>query len=137
SSRIRHAAGIDALVQRVSRARDREEARRAVSGRGPMFVGHGVSAGLRFDVADPDRLAAGKLPILLSAADLASALEITEGQLNWLTYHRGTSRVDHYARFTIPKRSGGVRVIASPKPYLRRAQRWILNEVLERIPVHD
>lgn len=136
-SRIDQASGIDTLVQRIMRRRTRDEARKPVTGMGPAFLGDGVSAGLLFNEAAPERLSAAGLPVLLSSADLAAALDVSEAHLRWLTYHRGATSVDHYVRFTIPKRSGGVRVISSPKPHLHHAQRWVLHEILEKIPIHD
>lgn len=35
-----------------------------------------------------------------------------------------------YRRFTIPKRSGGIRVIDTPRPILLKLQRWVLDEIL-------
>jgi len=35
--------------------------------------------------------------------------------------------------FEIPKRSGGMRLLASPKQHLRRAQRWVLREILAKL----
>lgn len=40
-----------------------------------------------------------------------------------------------YRAFTIPKRSGGTRTIAEPLPSLKEIQRWILEFVLNRVPV--
>src|SRR5437588_643706 len=85
----------------------------------------------------PDRVAALGLPPLATAGDIAAAIGIDEGALAWLTYHRGAATVDHYHRFTIPKRSGGTRVISSPKGRLRVAQGWVLHHILSRLALHD
>jgi hypothetical protein len=100
------------------------------------YLGAGVSAGLRYDGSDAKRLEDLGLPLLNTATDVAAAIGITTQGLAWLTYHRGASTVDHYSRFTIPKRSGGLRVISSPKRQLRVAQNWILATLLAPIPVH-
>jgi retron-type reverse transcriptase len=50
--------------------------------------------------------------------------------LVWLCYERGVAEVDHYSRFEIPKRSGGKRLISSPKPKMRKAQLWIQENIL-------
>lgn len=42
-----------------------------------------------------------------------------------------------YRDFTIPKRLGGRRKISVPSPLLLEAQRWINDEILSRITVHD
>ena len=71
-----------------------------------------------------------------SPDDLARELGITIGQLRWLAYHRDAARHIHYRRFTIPKRDGSERAIWAPLPRLKAAQRWILRNVVERLPVH-
>lgn len=130
-------------AQREARRREREwreaerqrldlERRR----RAPPFLGRGVSAGLRYEGGDPARLRELRLPVLQDAAELAAAIGISERELAWLTYHRGAAAIDHYHRFTIPKRQGGERVISSPKRRLRVAQRWLLEQVLTAVPVH-
>ncbi|MBI5154780.1 RNA-directed DNA polymerase [Candidatus Poribacteria bacterium] len=43
----------------------------------------------------------------------------------------------NYRFRSIPKRGGGVRFIAAPKPRLKAAQRRILREILDKVPVHD
>ena len=99
-------------------------------------LGRGVSAGLTFAGGDPARLADNGLPLLQSASDVARAIGITETELAWLCYERAATRTDHYSRFTIPKRRGGVRVLSSPKKRLRVAQTWLLANVLAGLPVH-
>jgi len=101
------------------------------------YLGEGVSKGLVFASEDPAKVASLGLPALASASDIAAAIGVEEREVAWLTYHRGASMIDHYSRFTIPKRRGGLRVISSPKMRLRVAQRWVLHSVLEPLPVHD
>jgi RNA-directed DNA polymerase len=120
-------------LQTASRRQQERERRRSA----PPFLGRGVSGGLQFTGGDPARLEALGLPRLETAAEVAAAIGIAVPELAWLTYHRGAAALDHYSRFTIPKRRGGVRVISSPKCRLRAAQRWLLNAVLTPIPVHE
>lgn len=101
------------------------------------YLGRGVSAGLRFEGGEPAKVAELGLPALASASDIAQAIGITEPELAWLAYHRAASTVDHYSRFTIPKKKGGVRVISSPKPRLRVAQGWLLTAMLDKLAVND
>ncbi|MCW3095395.1 MAG: RNA-dependent polymerase [Chthonomonadaceae bacterium] len=101
------------------------------------YLGAGVSAGLHYEGSDTEQLERLGLPLLNTAAELADAIGISTRELGWLTYHRGASTVDHYSRFTIPKRSGGLRVISSPKRQLRTAHAWILTTLLNHIAVHD
>lgn len=42
-----------------------------------------------------------------------------------------------YRTFSIPKRLGGKREIATPSPVLLEAQRWVLSEVLTKLEVND
>src|SRR5262249_47764704 len=42
-----------------------------------------------------------------------------------------------YVTFDVPKNTGGVRTITAPKDPLKRAQRVILREILDKLPVHD
>lgn len=100
-------------------------------------LGREVSRGLKYEGGDNQRLQVLALPLLQSAQDVADALEITTARLAWLTYHRGASAVDHYVHFSIPKKSGGTRSISSPKAQLRAAQSWLLENVLQPIPIHD
>jgi len=118
--------------QARKRAEDVERRRKTLP-----FLGEGVSRGLVYDAGDPEALAALGLPLLASASDVAQAIGIEERELAWLTYHRGASSLDHYARFAIPKKRGGTRVISSPKRRLRVAQNWLLAHVLAPLPVHE
>lgn len=91
----------------------------------------------RYDVDDPPaRLAENELPPLADARALASELSLTIPRLRWLTYHREVDTGTHYKRWLVPKRDGGSRLISSPKPDLKAAQRWIARNISERLPVH-
>jgi RNA-directed DNA polymerase len=121
-----------ARKRKARQARDREWRQKTLP-----FLGHGVSGGLKYEDGDPAKVESLGLPPLATASDLAAAIGIAERELAWLTYHRGAAAVDHYHRFQIPKRGGGMRGISSPKRRLRVAQRWVLNSLLSRLPVHD
>ncbi len=82
------------------------------------------------------RLLENKLPNIRGVTQLAEVLELSISELRWLCYHREASTQSHYNRFEIPKRSGGSRAIWAPKPKLKKAQRWILQEILDRLLVH-
>src|SRR5690606_26809050 len=45
-------------------------------------------------------------------------------------------RINDYKRFKLKKKRGGYRVIQSPEEELKYLQRWILFNVLEKIPSH-
>lgn len=142
---------IDSLLQeirreRIARVRQAREARqvrqaaeqaqrrldlKAEQRRTPRFLGQGVSTRLLFSGGDATLLAARALPPLATVEDLAALMQVTPEHLLWLCYERAASSVDHYTRFEIPKKSGGKRLIAAPKPKLRAAQEWILTHLLD------
>jgi RNA-directed DNA polymerase len=42
-----------------------------------------------------------------------------------------------YKTYTIPKRTGGVRIIHHPSRRLKALQRWLLTNIIEPLPTHD
>lgn len=82
------------------------------------------------------RLLENQLPNITRVKQLAEALELSISELRWLCYHREAATSSHYIRFEIPKRSGGQRAIWAPMPKLKKVQRWILREILDRLLVH-
>jgi RNA-directed DNA polymerase len=102
-----------------------------------VFLGRGVSGGLADRRANVEKLQAAELPVLAIPADVAQALGLTIPRLRWLAFHSEASAVTHYVRFTVPKKSGGLRELAAPYHDLATAQRWILINILERLPLHD
>jgi RNA-directed DNA polymerase len=91
----------------------------------------------RYDLAEPEaRAAENELPKLDKPADLAAALGVSIPELRWLGFHREAATSIHYRRFEIRKRSGGLRPIWAPLPRLKAAQRWILREIVEHLPVY-
>lgn len=124
---------------RQRRARERHEralawhARRAKE---VLYLGAGVSAGLNEARSDADRLARLALPSMHDAQELARAMGLSVEELRFLAFERRVSRISHYRRFALPKKTGGVRIISAPMPRLKRAQYWVLDNVLARAPVH-
>lgn len=68
----------------------------------------------------------------LSISDLAVALGISPRLLT--SFSHKPSR--HYRQFEIGKRGGGIRVISSPKTFLKVLQYWLLDYFLFRLHVH-
>jgi len=105
------------------------------------YLGPGVSAGLGpaadRRTSDAARLAAQRLPLASTAAELAQAMQVPLGELRFLAFDRAVSTTTHYRRFTIAKRSGGERVISAPRDRLKRVQHWILEHILEPIALAD
>ncbi|WP_163867815.1 reverse transcriptase family protein [Myxococcus eversor] len=91
----------------------------------------------KFDVAHrEERAKANGLPELGTVDALAKALGLSVSKLRWFAFHREVDTGSHYISWGIPKRDGGTRTITSPKPELKQAQRWVLSNVVERLPVH-
>ena len=68
---------------------------------------------------------------------VAQAMAITVPALRFLAFSRTPSEVTHYIRFEIPKKTGGTRRISAPMPRLKHAQRWILDNLLDKVALHD
>jgi len=101
-----------------------------------IFLGRGVSRGLADRRANIEKLQAARLPVLASPADVARALGISISRLRWLAFHSDAAEKIHYVRFTVPKKSGGVRELSAPHLDLARAQRWIFQNILQQLPTH-
>jgi retron-type reverse transcriptase len=105
------------------------------------YLGPAVSVGLGPTpdrrVSDAGRLAAGKLPPASTAAELARVMGVTLGRLRYLAFSREVSTTSHYHRFTIPKKTGGVRLISAPHKRLKAVQHWILEKILEPLALPD
>jgi RNA-directed DNA polymerase len=82
------------------------------------------------------------LPAIETTGDLARWLSVHPGQLEWFADLKGLcsklnrDKLQHYLYRILEKRSGGVRVIESPKRELKQLQRWILHSILDHIPPH-
>ncbi len=102
-----------------------------------IYLGEGVSGGLNHKEGNEEKLKQRELPVLREVTDLASAMTISVGELRFLAFSRRTSTCTHYKRFAIPKKTGGLRHISAPMPRLKRAQEWILENILEKVALHD
>jgi RNA-directed DNA polymerase len=97
---------------------------------------------LSLDGSD-ERLARYSFPVLRTPEQLAQWLELPIGRLAWLVHRYAddsrpqSEREAHYHYRWLSKRSGGRRLIESPKRTLKQAQRRILREILEKVPPHD
>ena len=121
-----------AKIERELEAKQRREAWETAKKERVWHAGEGVSAGLESHTPSPDGVRFGAPPIATPKA-LAEAMGIDLPKLRWLTYHRRAAALVHYHRFSVPKKTGGLRHISAPKKDLRRAQEWILVHVLERV----
>ena len=123
--------------RREQERRERAEAWQQRKEKEILYLGEEVSAGLNHTECDRQRLDNSSLPVLANAEEIAKAMEISVGQLRFLAFNRKTATVSHYVRFKIPKKTEGERSISAPMPRLKQAQYWILNNILEKIEIHD
>ena len=124
-------------VRKEAERLQRDETIRRQRREAPTFLGRGVSNRLNYTGGDQELLRQLGLPALTRFCDIASALSLEPQHLQWLVYERGDTQVDHYIRFTIPKRSGGTRLISRPRPFLQKAQQWVQNNILHSQPLHS
>lgn len=115
----------------------RAEAWKERKGRELLFLGRGVSGGLSERTADEARLSRLGLPVLATPEAVAQALGLSVGKLRALCFTRTASTTTNYVRFQLPKKTGGTRLISAPMPRLKAAQAWVLEHILEKVPVHD
>ncbi|MHA1819526.1 MAG: reverse transcriptase family protein [Promethearchaeota archaeon] len=105
-----------------------------------IFIGKGYSSMVSKLENNVPQLKKFNLPIVENSKELAGLLQIEFKTLKFLAYHRDViknKRNDHYVRYTIPKRKGGTRKIAAPKPTLKGVQRLILDKILVNVPVSE
>ncbi|MFQ4146796.1 reverse transcriptase family protein [Chlorogloeopsis sp. ULAP02] len=102
-----------------------------------IYLGEGVSAGLNYTQANEEKLRSLGLPLCSTAEEIAAAMEISVGKLRFLAFNRKTATISHYIRFKVPKKTGGERLISAPMPNLKQAQHWILENILQKLELHD
>lgn len=107
-----------------------------------VYLGQGIywtddTSEDKWDVPDrAKRLIENQLPIINTVNQLADSLNLTLPQLKGLSFHREVATNLAYRHFSIAKRSGGERHIFAPLPRLKYAQRWILDNILNNLPIH-
>jgi retron-type reverse transcriptase len=94
----------------------------------------GASARQRSAVFDEEKLRRFGLPGLRDEREVAAWLGVPLARLRWFTHDRAADTTWHYVRYTVPKRSGGQRVILAPKRELKSLQRRTLADLVEKIP---
>ncbi len=102
-----------------------------------LYLGEDVSGGLLERKVDQARLVGAGLPVMAAPETVAASMGISVNALRFLSFSRRVSRISHYRRFTIPKKTGGRRTISAPMPRLKAAQHWVLHNILDKVPVHE
>lgn len=95
-----------------------------------------TSRGLRDDVTDEylsyiRPLVKKNLPVIFDSEHLAALL----GRTSHFVTKAAAAPNYYYRHFTLPKRSGGIRDINAPYPSLKECQQWIVQNILQRLPV--
>ncbi len=101
-----------------------------------LYLGEQVSAGLNQLESTPDKLQVYNLPLLHTPLQLAKVMGIELNQLRFLAFQREVAKTSHYVRFSIPKKTGGERQISAPMPRLKKAQYWVLHNILNHLSLH-
>jgi RNA-directed DNA polymerase len=99
-----------------------------------LYLGRGVSSQLGQRQSHLELLTQLGLPVLATPADVANALSISIPRLRWLAFHNDVAVRIHYVRFEIAKKSGGTRMLSAPHAQLAQAQKWILENILNKLP---
>ena len=122
-------------AEAAERKRAREEAISRDFATDIRFLGRGVSAKLGDRTSNVELLQSKGLPVISTPAELAEALALTIPRLRWLAFHNEVATRTHYVQFSVPKRSGGTRTLSAPHKSLAVAQRRVLLEILNKLPV--
>ena len=77
------------------------------------------------------------LPALSSAKDVMELLGIADPKALMKLCRPGTASGSPYVEFEIDKANGSKRPIAAPRAPLRKVQRAILRQILDKVPLHD
>ena len=85
----------------------------------------------------PADLTKQKLPLLPKTKDVLALLGIPDEAAPHALRRAGTGSGSPYVEFEIEKATGGKRAIAAPRAPLRKVQRKILREILDKLPLHD
>lgn len=93
--------------------------------------------GDKLQTSDSQKLAINQLPDSSTAKELAHSMGVTINELRFLCYTNEVSKITHYQRFGIHKKTGGVRQISAPMPRLKRLQYWVLDNILQKIPLAE
>jgi hypothetical protein len=97
------------------------------------FGGHGARARA---ATRPSVLQKYALPALGSVAELARFLGLCSERELRRFLRPGSGRGSAYVEFSVEKSSGEPRTITAPRAALKRIQRKILVEILDKLPVH-
>lgn len=73
------------------------------------------------------------LPVISSLEDFASSTRFSVSFIKYFLFETDS----HYKVFSLPKKSGGRRIIAQPSRKLKAIQSWILRNILDKLSSSD
>ncbi len=123
--------------KRLALVQQKKEAWKAAQVNSIGYLGEAVSGGLSDILSDIAKLQQNGLPLFNTPADVANAMNISVSQLRFLAFNRSISKVNHYRRFAIPKKTGGTRKISAPMYKLKDVQHWVLQNILNKTEIHE
>ncbi|AFY45869.1 reverse transcriptase family protein [Nostoc sp. PCC 7107] len=74
---------------------------------------------------------------IYNAEQIAAAMKISIDRLRFLAFNSQGSQISHYIHFKTAKKIAGTRIISAPLPDLKRAQNWILQNILQKIAINN
>ncbi|NRT80938.1 retron St85 family RNA-directed DNA polymerase [Clostridium beijerinckii] len=80
-----------------------------------------------------ERLTDNNLPIIFDIEHFSFLVGLEKEYINYIIH----KKKHFYIEFTIKKRKGGNRLLSIPSKKLKYIQRWILDEILYKIPVNE
>jgi RNA-directed DNA polymerase len=122
---------------RIQRAQEKAQRWKETSQKDIIYLGEDVSGGLSSKEMNSEKLAKHSLPAYADVTAFAAAMKVTVGQLRFLAFNRQVSKISHYKQFHIAKKTGGKRLISAPMPRLKAAQHWILENILQKVKLHE
>ncbi len=125
------------LPKRIQLGRRKRLLETATAERLFSLTGRTRNRSIRDLLPDEEQLGRYQLPVWKSDEEVANALGIGLKQLYFFSIHRYRDRFDHYVTFAIPKRAGGERLIMAPKSELKKLQRKLLKELVEKLPCSE
>lgn len=109
--------------------------------KGTLRIARWLTEPARMQPADVAQ--AWAVPTIETMGELGAWLDLSANELEWfadlkrLNARRGEGPVSHYHYRLLAKNGGSIRLIEAPKNRLKKLQRVILDELLEKIPPHQ
>ena len=130
--------------EQVQRRKDREKQRKQrqalweeTQKNDIFFLGEEVSSLLSLTYESKEVQESNQVPPISTPQELAQILETDIPCIRVFGFFRPVSTFNHYHRFSIPKKTGGERIISAPVSRLKSLQKNIQEKILANVPIHD